>query len=414
MARKRTIDNLSIRPVDGDRQREAVIDLVGKVFCHGRGYYGMVDHCHNGYFDGSCYVPAASRIALDGETIVSHVGVWKYTMRIGSARVTSGGIGCVATDACYRGRGVMREVFGQTMQAMRDQGYDCSLLFGINNYYAKFGYAPAWPKSGVEVPAEELGRLGPCPWSLRKGKLVELIRGEGPLGRLYEEEFAETTGSPVRPLFTKDLRGWDLHELRDKSKRLRGYVVHETQPDRLAVHELAGANSPADSRAVLAAVAKLAGTAGRRTVKFKTRRDTGAIEQLRRLCSVETCTYERDGGPMFAVLNLRSLLGKMCDELSRRVAGAALSRGKTTLTLRSLGQSATLEIAPGRVRLAERVARGGPAIAGGPDLARLLIGAESPAAIFATSDCKPSAGAAELAAVLFPRRSPWQSPLDFF
>jgi predicted N-acetyltransferase YhbS len=125
---------------DRRKHADAVIDLMGKALPQGRGYYWMRDACRDVYLLRAHYDWRPSRIGLISNRVVTHFGIWDYQMRVGSARVRVGGVGGVATDADYRKRGLMDRTARASMEAMRAQGYDVSLLFGIDDFYHRFGY----------------------------------------------------------------------------------------------------------------------------------------------------------------------------------------------------------------------------------------------------------------------------------
>ena len=86
--------------------------------------------------------PSTTRIRLmEGETELSHVSVLHLPMYVGGAVVTCGGIGGVGTDREHRNRGYARTVLADALEYMTDQGMHLSALFGIPDFYHRFGYA---------------------------------------------------------------------------------------------------------------------------------------------------------------------------------------------------------------------------------------------------------------------------------
>ncbi|MHB1458207.1 MAG: GNAT family N-acetyltransferase, partial [Armatimonadota bacterium] len=75
------------------------------------------------------------------ERSVSNLTLIDYTVRIGSARLRMGGIAGVGTLEDCRKKGYSRSVLEDTTSYMKQLGYDVALLFGIPDYYHKFGYA---------------------------------------------------------------------------------------------------------------------------------------------------------------------------------------------------------------------------------------------------------------------------------
>ena len=117
---------------------EELYDLTAKVFSH-RGYFDFLRRCRGGYFRGSSYDWSTSRVAEIGGKIVAHLGIWEYRMRVGRARLKAAGIGAVLTHGDYRRRGIASRLFAALFPAMRQAGYHYTMLFGIRNFYDRFG-----------------------------------------------------------------------------------------------------------------------------------------------------------------------------------------------------------------------------------------------------------------------------------
>jgi len=80
-----------------------------------------------------------------GDEPVSHLWVIDHEMRIGSSIVRMGGIAGVWTEERHRLKGYASKVLNYSLEFMKEEGYDVSLLFGIPNFYHRFGYATVLP-----------------------------------------------------------------------------------------------------------------------------------------------------------------------------------------------------------------------------------------------------------------------------
>ena len=79
-----------------------------------------------------------SRIGLIDGKIISHVAIYDVQMRIGSSYVRCGGVNLVETVKEHQNKGVMRSLFESSLDAMRENGYDTSVIVnGIRNFYTK-------------------------------------------------------------------------------------------------------------------------------------------------------------------------------------------------------------------------------------------------------------------------------------
>lgn len=144
---------------------------------------------------------------LDSEP-VSHLWVIDYDMRIGSSSVRMGGIAGVWTEEKHRLKGYASRVLNYSNEFMKEEGYDVSLLFGIPNFYHRFGYATVLPWYTARLETKHLS-------SLPQGLKVESFkpRFKEALLHLYNVNNATRTGTLVRSpdkweTFTHG-SGWD-------------------------------------------------------------------------------------------------------------------------------------------------------------------------------------------------------------
>ena len=93
---------------------------------------------------------------MDGK-VVTHFGVYDLTVRVGSARVAAAGVNLVVTHPDYRKQGLMPKTIWSSIEAMRDRGYDISIVANaVENYYERFGWRAAWPETHYYIAPESL------------------------------------------------------------------------------------------------------------------------------------------------------------------------------------------------------------------------------------------------------------------
>ena len=146
---------LAVQPPDPSRHDE-MLDLIAKTFSNWHGYWPFLNYCRGGYLDKSHYDPKVSRIGLLDGRIVTNWTVYDYQMRIGRCSVRVGGVGVVSTHGEFRKRGLMVPTGMGSIQAMRDSGYDLTLLFGLHNFYHHFSYVRAFTEQSYTIAAAEL------------------------------------------------------------------------------------------------------------------------------------------------------------------------------------------------------------------------------------------------------------------
>src|SRR5215212_7644751 len=83
---------------------------------------------------------------------VSRVVIVPMLMRIGAAVVRMDGIGGVSTEEGFRHRGYSRRVMETAVAQIRQGDAALSTLFGIEDFYQKFGYETTGPEYTVIMP----------------------------------------------------------------------------------------------------------------------------------------------------------------------------------------------------------------------------------------------------------------------
>ncbi len=386
---------------------DALIDLIAKVFSQ-EGYFTFRDYCRLAYIDNSHYDWEASRIGLLDGQLVTHYGVWGYDMRIGSAQVRTGGIGAVATHSDYRKHGFMAHTIQASLQAMRVLGYDISILFGIDNFYHKFGYTRGWPERNYQVGVANL----PAEPPLRRAQKFT-PRRHAELETLYNREYAEFTGNAVRPTYRnygffchRNLLGYRWNA-EDGSPA--GYVLYFHQGTRLNCIEAIG-----DPEQILRVLALAGKHLGCTELEFRTfPYQSGVARRLRQGICREIAEYRRNGGCMLCVINLPATLHKLREEFSRRLLASPFAAWCGELLIGGEQEQTLLAIDHGQVSVLplDAPAHASHAIHGGSAIARLLVGAEAPEAIVEEAGIELSGDAGRLLGTLFPNQYP---NLSFF
>jgi GNAT superfamily N-acetyltransferase len=131
-------------------------------------------------------------LVVDGEA-VSWLWVIDYEMRIGSAVMKMGGIAGVWTEEKHRLKGYASKVLNASIEFMKEEGYDVSLLFGIPNFYHRFGYATVLPRYTAEIDMRNIPSSSP---RFRMEPYDDRFR-EAVLG-IYQENNKGRTGTIVR------------------------------------------------------------------------------------------------------------------------------------------------------------------------------------------------------------------------
>lgn len=400
--------SLEIIAPDPRRHRDEMFDLIAKVFSHA-GYYAFRDYCRQKYIDHSFYDWSASRIGLIGGRIVTHWGVWDYRMRVGSALLRTGGVGVVATNGDYRGRGYMAGTGEASIEAMTGMGYDMTILFGIREFYHRFGYVRGWSDHAYFVSLADLPKGRPP--ALRK--FTNMLDPQ--LTQLANRAYDGLTGTAVRPTYQQiesELQKGEGYSWTDAAGRLTGYVI--ALAERGNANRVWIADAIGQPPEVFSAVAAVMRRKKATEVRFTNlHHDSLLARALRQMNCRQEIYNRRSGGPMIRTLNLRSCLTKMRGELTGRLRASALAAWSGRLLIADPRESVVLDIRRGAVRVGEG-ASARHAIRGGEHIARLLIGTDEPAETVRAGGIKLTGDAPALLAALFPAQHPMLPSFDHY
>ena len=132
-------------------------------------------------------------LSTEDEEWSSWIGLREYQMRFGSAQLKMGGICGVGTKEEHRNKGYSRHVMEHTIAYMNENGFDVSMLFGIPNFYHKFGYATVIPETYVEFDTKDVPTAAPT-YQVRKFQTEDAPK----IVDLYTANNAGRTGTPLR------------------------------------------------------------------------------------------------------------------------------------------------------------------------------------------------------------------------
>ncbi len=262
---------------------------------------------------------------VDEKTNVAHLYVLDLPMRIGEAVIRMAGIGDVYTEREHRMKGYMRVLYEDTLTYMTEQGYDVTMLFGIPDFYTKFGYAVCLPQCtftiktrDAEAAAEVLTTRRPRP--IGEDDMSAVLS-------LYAHENATRTGTLVRPAerFTAFGKGtyWGVRAetalWEDANGEFLGYAVWDKRPTEVKVAEV-GAWDPALFPTILRAIAAQAVEKRCEEITFYLPPDHAFAEFAQRFGVAWQITYPRHSDGMMRILNQPLLFEKLLPVLNGRLA----------------------------------------------------------------------------------------------
>jgi predicted acetyltransferase len=341
--------------------------------------------------------------ALEGERAVSRLWIVDRKIRIGASSVRIGGIAGVGTDREYRKRGLARHVLQEAVALMWEEAYDGSFLFGIRDFYDKFGYVTCMPERRLYLETRDAERatkaLGIRP--MRPADLPAIVR-------LYNRDNATRTASVVRRAGTWD--GFPMGSqfgispigrvITDAGRRVVGYVVYDDTKRRVRAAEVGG-NGIAVHGTILRHLAE-------RAVRLRCQELSCSIpvdHPFARFCRQFGCRdsthFAPNAGPMGRIINLGSFLGKVAGELESRWGS---TEREMKLTLRTDLGSCSVGWENGSLRMAA-TERGGTRVQLTQDaLMVLMMGYRTPADLLSSGQLRAPQAVRGLLERLFPQQ----------
>lgn len=256
---------------------------------------------------------------VDGEE-VCHLWVIDYTMRVGAAHVRMAGIGDVYTNRQHRMKGYMRHLYTDTLTYMIEEGYDVSMLFGIPNFYTKFGYASSIPKVHFTIKTRDAEVAGADNADRLSGITARPIeaRDMAAVVTLYNSKNASRTGTVVRdPETFKEFDKGTHWETKAETAvwvseegTVLGYAVWDRLPTLVNVAEIEVTNAELYP-VILAAFAQQAIEKRSEKITIYAPPDHGFAQYAERFGVTWTIEYPRYSDCMMRIINQQPLMTKL-------------------------------------------------------------------------------------------------------
>jgi hypothetical protein len=285
---------------------------------------------------------------------------------------------------------------------MQAAGYDISILFGIPNFYHKFGYVRGWSSPSYKTGVDGLP-VGQPAGRVRKFK----VRYSKEREKLYNRLTRQLTGFAVRPTFTQGA-SWsrDGYEWRDAQGALAGYVYVKHERDTLVCGEAVGAPEQ-----VLRVLRKVAQRVGCGQVEFRTIHPESALGRRLRWGNCEERTgHAACAGAMARIIDLQSLVAKLSPEFEARLRACGV-QWNGTLAFGFGSARAAVKIRGTKVACdptygSGKAGKSKHSVTGGDHMIQLLMGTDDPESVIAHGKLKLAGDAKFLVPILCPNRHP--------
>lgn len=352
-----------------------------------------------------------TRLAFRQGQIAGALRITTDTIRIGEARLKMGGLGWIAVAGEFRGQGIASAMIEDALAYMRRHNYHVSMLFGIVDFYHRFGFTTMLSDYVTAVDVLEAEHAEHTPYKVRLGKPGDIPA----IQKLHNAGEAEVACSIVRSTahLTNQWERWKaVRVITDTRGKVQGYFLPRDVPEGLLVEEIGLATRDACG-ALMHACAHLALDRHAPKIRFTAPPSHLFLKYLLQYESKYEMQVKRNRGGMMAVVNLEETLESMIPEWESGLQQTALARENAEVTL-------LVDRKPFRVR-AHRGALDVTPVSGdnkfsisAAEFVQLLSGYRYLDEVIHGQRRILTATGRALLHILFPKRLPFVWPLDHF
>lgn len=291
---------------------------------------------------------------------VSALAVIDYTTRLGGCEVHTGGIGNVRTPEEHRKKGYMRILMEDTLEYMKEEGYDISLLLGIPDFYHKYGYAVSLPKKKYVLDYEFIHEVE-VDRSAYTFRDIEIEDYENILA-IYNRNNHDRSASVVRTreFFWGFARGSELFTkvkhflIEDSEGEILAYVVYDDNDDDLHIVEIESVDNTL-YYLIMDEIKRLDNEFNRdfHDIFFYMPYDHPFMQFLRRYGIDLHVEFPRNGMGMSRIMNQLSTLQKIVPDIERRIEKNLGARYSGELEIKTDLDSTLITVVDGKVSVSE-------------------------------------------------------------
>ena len=260
------------------------------------------------------------------EEEASRLWVFVKRLRIGCAKVRIGGIGGVGTNEKHRLKGYASLVMDESTVFMADKNYDIGFLYGIQDFYHRFGYGVAFVSPVLSVKTDDLLSAK----TVLPTRVMKKTDGLE-LARLYNRLNARKTATAVR---TPSWQHFHISANFNKpgktvlvlnpGGRIAGYATYAVHDERFVISEIGGTGNTV-FETLAAVLRRRARRSGIETLTFHLPLEDPFAAFCARYGSRMEIRSPRNSGPMARIIHLRPLMEKLVPEFNCRLKTSQLS-----------------------------------------------------------------------------------------
>lgn len=317
-----------IKAVETDEELRLANDLMAK--SHFSDYfYGLrwLETCGAGY---PGFRREHTRIAVYKGEIAGSLRLNTETIRLGEARLRMGGFGWVSTEPRHRNKGVCRALMLNALEYMCAHNYHVSMLFGIPNFYHRFGFATTLADYAILVEASEAMAISASGARIREVKPGEIAV----LQKMHAANDADVACSLLRTAAHMTNR-WERYKnvkvLTNAQGRVQAYFLANRVDDQLHVEEVGLADMSVCPE-ILSSCVRVASEEAVSRIRFLCPPPHPFARFLLQYKSIHEMRIVRDSGGMMAFVNLGEALESMIPEWESLLAKSSLRDTRIEIT----------------------------------------------------------------------------------
>ncbi len=352
------------------------------------------------------------RVAIYNGQVISALRITTDTIRIGEARLKMGGIGWVSTAGHFRNKGIASKLIQNAVLYMKANSYHVSMLFGIPNFYHRFGFATTLPEYYTNIATKEVLTIQPIPYKVRKMKPADIVL----LRKIHEEGEEHIACSIIRTQahFAVKWREWQHgRTVMDMNGKILGYLLPKNNGgDTLLIQEI-GSTNIETSKVVLHAIGKLAEKEKIGKIQITAPPCHPSMRLLIEHYSNQETHYKRNEGGMMAIINEEETLECMIPEWEKLIQQKTLLQQDDEVTLLISGIPYCIHFHKGSISVIKKLGKNKISIDKG-DLARLIAGYIYISDVLEKKRFYISPSAKSFLFTIFPKRFPYVWQMDRF
>ncbi len=403
------MSDVVIKGVDSLDELDTAKDLMAR--SHYPDYYSglrALNECDRGYPD---YKREHNRVLYANGDLAAALRVITHTIRIGEARLKMGGIACVTTAGPMRYKGYAARLMSDSMQYLYRHGYHVSTLFGIADFYHRWGFASTLPEYASLIDVREADAIPAAPFKLRAMKPGDARA----IQRIHTRNDTDTACSVIR-LSAHISSLWDKWQNAQILTDLKGKVVAYYMGGAHGAEYHVGEVGVLDygwCSAVLHACMKQAGSEFASRLRFAVPPSHPFVRYLLQYRSDHEMHVARNSDGMMAVVNLEETLECMIPEWESQLVRTRPSDFAAEATLVIKRKPYRIRARHGVVDVAATAGDNKISVTA-VELIQLITGARHLEEMLATKRRALNASGMALLSVLFPKRTPYVWHIDRF